>query len=112
MVTVTAFEQRKNAQGESFNVLILHGGLEIATSKNTGKMYATVRKVSIPCTFDEATAKQMLGIQLQGEIQRVECDSYEYASKQTGEVITLNHSFVYNPNPSNLVEVVVGEPAF
>jgi hypothetical protein len=112
MVTVSAFEQRKNAQGEPFIALTLTGDLEIATSKASGKVYATVRKISIPSTFDEVTAKLMLGKQLKGEIQRVECEKYEYISKQTGEVLTLSHSYVYNPNPSNLAEVIEGAPAF
>ena len=113
MVTVSSFEKRKNSQEEEFNVLILQGDLEIVTSKSTNKPYATVRKVSIPCTFDEGTAKRMIGKELKGEIQKVACDDYEYTMKQTGEVVTLNHNYVYNPDPSNLVEVVIDAvPAF
>jgi len=113
MVTVSAFEKRKNSQGEEFSVLILEGDLEIVNSKTTGKPYATVRKISIPCTFSEATAKKMIGKELRGDVERIECEAYEYTSKQTGEVITLTHQYTYNPNPSNnLQEVIVGAPAF
>lgn len=113
MVTVTEVESRQNSKGEAFAVLILTGDLQIVKSQNSGKNYATLNKVSIPCTFDENVAKTMIGKQLPGEIQKVECDGYEYASRQTGEVVTLHHTYIYNPDPSNLAEVVIGAaPAF
>lgn len=108
MVTVTGVETRKNSKDEDFCVLILQGGLEIVTSKATGKPYATVRKVSIPATFDMATGKSMVGSKLHGEIQKVEVEPYEYTLKDGGEVVTLNHSYSYNPNPANLAEVIIG----
>jgi hypothetical protein len=112
MVTVSAVEQRKNSKDEVFPVLILTGDLEIVTSKTTGKPYATVRKMSIPCTFPEETAQKMIGKQLPGEIQRKESSPYEYTSRSTGEILTLTHTYSYNPNPSNLVEQVIdGSPA-
>lgn len=111
MVTVIGVEQRKNAKDEVFNCLIISGDLEIATSKTTGKPYATVRKMSIPCTFDEVLAKTMIGKQLKGEIQRVECEPYEYTNQDTGEVLNLTHTYQYCPDPSNLAEVIMGQPA-
>ena len=112
MVTITACEQRKNAQGEPFMALVLTGDLEIVTSKISGKPYATVHKISIPSTLDESIAQKMIGKQLRGEIQKVECEPYDYTSKKTGEILTLTHQYVYNPNPSNLAEVIEGAPAF
>jgi len=113
MVTVSNVEQRKNAKQEVFPVLVLTGDIEFITSKTTGKPYATIRKVTIPCTFDAEIAKGMIGRQMPGQITKIECEPYEYASKQTGEVYTLNHTYAYNPNPSNLVETVMqAEPAF
>ena len=84
MVTVSAVEQRKNAKNELFPVLIITGDLEIRTSKTSGKPYAAVNKMSIPCAFDESIAQKMIGKQLKGEIQRLDCDPYEYANPQTG----------------------------
>lgn len=107
MVTVSGVETRKNSKEEPFVVLILQGGLEIVTSKTTGKPYATLHKVSIPATFDEGTAKTLIGRQLKGEIQKIDVDPYEYTLKETGEVVTLNHSYSYNPNPTNLAEVII-----
>jgi hypothetical protein len=108
MVTVSNCEQRKNAQGELFTVLILEGGLEIVISKNTGKPYAKVSKVSLPAVFDLNTAKRMVGSQLPGSIEKKACEPYDYAIPDTGEVIQLSHEYSYNPNP-NTIEEVVGE---
>ena len=110
MVTVSGVEQRKNAKQELFPVLIITGDLEIRTSKTTGKPYAAVRKMSIPCAFDEKVAQQMVGKQLKGEIQRLDCDPYDYANPDTGEIVKLTHTYQYCPNPSNLAEVITGEP--
>ncbi|MCX6199801.1 MAG: hypothetical protein NTY88_11370 [Bacteroidetes bacterium] len=112
MVTVTGVESRKNSKGEAFAVLILQGDLQIVTSQTTGKPYATVHKISVPCTFDEKVAEAMVGKKLPGEIQKVECEPYDYANRTTGEVMTLTHSYIYNPDPSNLEEVIAGAPAF
>ena len=112
MVTITSVETRQNSKQESFPVLIIMGDLEIRTSKTTGKPYATVSKMSFPCTFDEQIAQKMIGKNLKGEIRRVECEPYDYTNQKTGEVLTLSHTYNYSPDPSNLAEVIVGEPAF
>jgi hypothetical protein len=93
MVTISAVEQRKNAKQETFPVLILTGELEIAKSKTTGKPYVTVRKVAIPCSFDEITAITMVGKQIPGVILKVPSEPYDYISKSTGEVISLHHTY-------------------
>jgi len=111
MVTVSAVEQRKNAKNELFPVLIITGDLEIRTSKSTGKPYAAVSKMSIPCAFDEKVAQQMIGKQLKGQIQRLDCEEYDYVNPDTGEVVKLSYTYQYCPNPSNLAEVITGEPA-
>ena len=62
MVTVTGYNIRKNKSGEEFIALDLIGSLEIVQSQNTGNMYATVRKCSIPSTFDETIAQPLVQI--------------------------------------------------
>jgi hypothetical protein len=97
MVTVIGYNSRKNKSGENFITLELTGSLEIVQSQNTGKMYATVKKCSIPSTFDEQIAKMMIGSKIDGEIVRVPCDPYDYIVKSTGEQITLAYSYAYQP---------------
>ena len=52
MVTVVDFAKRIASDGREFIALILQGGLCLVQSKNTGNFYATVKKCSIPSTFE------------------------------------------------------------
>ena len=104
MVTIVAFEKRKNQKDQDFNVLIIQGGVEAVTSKQSGKPYLTARKTSIPCTFDDEFAKNMVGSELPGEIQRIECEEYTYEIPGTKDKIKLSHTYVYSPEPVTLEE--------
>jgi hypothetical protein len=103
MVTVNDFAIRQNADGEDFVVLILQGGLEMVRSQETGNYYATIRKCSVSSTFDEETAKLMVGQQLPGTIAKVECEPYEYVVEETGEQLLLSHTWQYQPEPTPVV---------
>lgn len=94
MVTVSSFNVRESKDGRSFITLELTGSVEFIQSQATGKMYATVRKSNIPCTFTADVASQLVGNQLPGEIVRVETDPYEFTT-QTGEVMLLDYSYAY-----------------
>ena len=103
MVTITNIAIRKSKDGKEFTTLELTGGLEMVQSQETGKFYATVRKCSIPSTFDERIAKTLIGSSLEGSIVRAESEPYDYTNPDTGEVMTLNYSWTYVPNDqSNL----------
>jgi len=99
MVTVKAFQKRMSSDGREFITLDLVGGVEMVQSTNTGRFYATVRKCSIPATFDEETASSLVGSKLPGEIVRIHSDPYEYTIQSTGEKVVLQHSFGYQPTP-------------
>ena len=103
MVTVNSFAKRETKDGRSFISLELMGSAELVQSANTGKFYATVRKCSIPATFDESVASSLVGTQMPGDIVRIECDPYEYSIQATGEVVTLQHTFGYQPTPAGEV---------
>lgn len=97
MVTVTNYLQRENAEGKTFFMLEITGDLEIMISEKTGKPYATIRKTTIPSTFDENMCKLMLGKQIQGSIIKVATEEpYTYIIKDTGEEIQLNHKYEYS----------------
>lgn len=66
MVTVTGYRIVETDDNDTYIRLILSGSLTLVRSKETGRHYATVRKCSISSTFDEQTAKLMLGQQLPG----------------------------------------------
>ncbi len=97
MVTVSGYAVREAADGHSFVTLELNGGCEFVQSMQTGKFYATVRKCSIPSTFDERFAKSLVGSNFPGTVVRVPCEPYEYTIKDTGEVITLSYNYQYLP---------------
>ena len=94
MLKIIDYKLRESLEGRAFYALTLQGGIEIVRSSNGG-MYATVRKCSLPTTFDEATCAALLGQELPGKVQRVECDPYEYTIPQTGEVVLLTHRYEY-----------------
>src|SRR5687767_8375543 len=93
MVKITDYKLR-GLEGKSFFALTVQGGIEIVRSSN-GNYYATVKKASLPTTFDEATCLSLSGTELPGSIQRVECEPYSYAIPETGEMIVLTHRYVY-----------------
>jgi len=100
MVTVSGYKVRQNAEGKDFCVLLLLGGIELVKSSITNQYYATARKASITSTLPEEVCKNIIGTKLPGAIERQECEAYEYALPETGEVVTLNHRYVYNPKPN------------
>src|SRR5688500_17828490 len=94
MVRVIEYKLRFNSEGKPFLSLILQGGIEIVRSAN-GNIYATAKKASLATTFDEATCKSLVGSELPGQIQKEECEPYQYTVEDTGEVLMLSHRYVY-----------------
>lgn len=95
MVTIINFKERNKEDGTSFFVLEVQGGIELVQSQKTKQFYATAKKAYIPSTFDEITCTALIGTQMPGEIEKVDCDPFEYTVQETGEVITLNHRYQY-----------------
>lgn len=102
MVTITGYESRTNDHGETFYVLELQGEVEMAKSEKTGQLYATARRTTVSCTFDEQTCEQMVGDTLPGRIQKEETDPYKYTIPETGETVVLNHEYTYKPDADSL----------
>jgi hypothetical protein len=108
MVTVVGYETRKNKENEPFMALILQGDLVMVQSSDSGRYYATAKKTSITSTFTEEEAKALIGRQIGGRIEKIECPEYEYTVEETGEVITLSHRWEFLPEsaPSPMRVVV------
>lgn len=100
MVTVNDYKIREGKDGKSFISLELVGDMEMVQSANTGRFYATARRCFISSTFDEATAKRLVGTQMPGRIAKVESDPYDYTIPETGEVVQLSHRYDYLPEES------------
>lgn len=103
MVTIKGIKKYLRKDGTEFITLQLESGVEFVQSQETGKFYATVRKCSMPSTFDEQTAEKLIGQSIQGTIVRVASEPYDYTIPSTGEVIQLAHSYQYQPEDSSAV---------
>lgn len=97
MVKIIGYNEVATKDGRTFISLDLHGGIEMVQSAATGKFYATVRTCRIPSTFSAEIAKTIVGQELDGNIVRVAAEPYQYVSPTTGEVMTLQHTFAYQP---------------
>ncbi len=95
MVTITNYKELQKENGTSFYLLQVQGGIEMIRSKQTGDFYATAKKAYVPSTFDEITCKNLIGSQMSGEVVKKNCEPFEYTVKETGEVVTLSHRWVY-----------------
>lgn len=111
MVTVVETAMRTAKDGREFYVLILQGGLSMVQSKQSGNYYATLKRCSIPSTFDADTAKSMIGEKITGSVQKKACEPYTFVSKETGEMIQMDYRWVYLPEGATLEEAIFeGEP--
>jgi len=97
MVIIKNYSLNETSEGRKFILLELIGDIEIIQSKQTGKFYATAKKCVISSSFDELTAKLMLGRTIPGTIIKKECEPYPYTIAGTGEVVTLDHKYEYIP---------------
>jgi uncharacterized OB-fold protein len=95
MVTITDYKTMTNENGKSFNLLVVQGGLESVKSKNTGKTYFTAKTANVSCTFEEEMCKTLIGQQIDGSVNKVSVDPYEYTVPETGEILTLTHRYQY-----------------
>ena len=95
MVRVINYLERITEEGESFNVLVLQGGIQMVKSKQSNKFYVTAKKATITSTFDEGTCKALIGTELPGRIEKVQTEPYEFTIKETGEVIELDYRYEY-----------------
>ena len=94
MVTVVNYLQKENSEGKKFFTLIVQGEPEMVISQK-GKPYLTAHKASMVTTFDEPMCKHLIGRQLPGTIQEVECDPYEMTTDD-GKVIIRDRRMEYS----------------
>ena len=106
MVRIIDYAERTNSAQEKFYSLILQGGLEMVKSQETGRYYATAKKASITSTFDEATCKSLIGSDIPGSIQKQKCEPFEFVNSDTGEVMKLDHRWVYVKEGETIEEAV------
>ena len=106
MVTIMDYAQRTKSDGSVFFSLILQGGIQMVKSQQTERYYATLKKASITCTFDEATCKASIGEKFPGTIQKQSCAPYSFVVKETGEILELDYRWSYVPEGETLESAV------
>lgn len=106
MVKIIGFKRRETEEGKVFFVLELQGGITMVKSKETNKFYVTANKATISSTFDEQTCRALLGTELEGRIEKVASEPYQYTVKETGEVIMLSHRFEYMEDEKEIIPKV------
>lgn len=109
MVQIVGYAERENSFGEKFFALILQGNLEMVKSKLTGNYYATAKKATVASTFTEEDCKKLVGQEIRGSVQRMPCEPYEFTNPSTGEVILLDHRWVYLKEGETIDAVVQEE---
>lgn len=104
MVRIIDYKKRQTEEGKEFFVLEVSGGVEMVKSQTTNQFYATAKKAFISSTFDEQTCIALIGTEMSGKVLKQECQPYEYVNKESGEILVLNHRYIYVPE-----EVVVSK---
>ena len=104
MVTIVDYKSFEKENGENFFGLVVQGGVESVKSGKTGKMYLTAKSATVPTTFNESVCKSLLGSTLEGSVRKIECDSYEYTIKDTGEIIELKHRYEYVSDEAEIIQ--------
>ena len=97
MTTIIGYSVKENLNGKSFLTLQLQGDLVMVQSAETGRYYATAKKCSINSTFDEPTAKSLVGKEIPGRIEKVGCEEFDFTIPDTGEIIQLSHRYEFVP---------------
>ena len=104
MVTITGFKTYQKEGGEEFYALEVQGGIEMIKSKETGKNYLTARKTIVSCTFDKFTCESLKGTQIDGVIKKIEVEPYTYTVKETGEELTLTHTYEFMSEEEEVIK--------
>lgn len=98
MVRITNSKTRTKEDGTEFYLLEVQGGIEMVKSKTTNQYYATAKKATVSTTFDEDTCRGLIGTDFPGKIAKIQTEPYSYTIKETGEVVTLEHRYMYLPD--------------
>lgn len=105
MVLIENYVIRQKNNGENFVALLVTGNVEMVKSKDSGKFYATIRKASIPTTFSEMIAKSLIGTKLEGTIEKIPCEPYNYTNPN-GDEIEVDYTYEYRQERLEFVEKV------
>jgi hypothetical protein len=104
MVKIIDYLKKQKKDGSEYILLIVQGGIEMVKSHTSGLFYAKAQKAVLPTTFNETTCKSLIGSDIPGTVIKIDSDPYSFTNKDTGEIVTLNHRFIYIPEPVDVLE--------
>lgn len=93
-VTIIKAFERKNKKGESFNVLVVEGGLTMVQSKKSNNWFAQSMRTNILASMSLDTCKSLIGTTLPGKIIKQKCTPYEYKTPNS-KIIKLDYTYSY-----------------
>lgn len=97
MVTIVEVAERTAANGNVFCSVMVAGDVSVYTSAE-GKASLVALKASIPSNLPKDVLESMIGNKLPGKVERVETEPYQWTNPNTGEEITLSHTYKYVPD--------------
>jgi len=96
-VTIVGFKQCESREGKPFVAIELQGELRLVQSETTGNFYLTANKCRVSTSFPVEVCQTLIGQKLTGTVEKVSCEPYEYTNRETGEIMTLDYTYVYSP---------------
>ena len=96
MVTIVEVAERTAANGNTFCSVMVAGDASVHMNAE-GKASLVALKASIPSNLPKDVLEGMIGNKLPGKVERVETEPYQWTNPNTGEEITLSHTYKYSP---------------
>ncbi|GHV41733.1 hypothetical protein FACS1894179_10080 [Bacteroidia bacterium] len=109
MVTITNYKEVQTEDGRKFVSIELQSEPKLVQSSTTGNFYLTVNKTRVTTALPVDVCKTLIGQQLPGTVEKIQVEPYESINKETGEVKTLHHVFVYTPDEQSTQKVQIGD---
>lgn len=102
MVTITGVKEVETQNGKTFTSIELQGEPQILQSETTGNYYLTANNTRVTTMIPIEACKMLIGKQLPGTIEKTEVEPYQHINKETGEVRTLDYTYVYCPEKQSV----------
>ena len=92
MVMIVDVKERISAEGNVFCSLTV--SQPSWHKSETGKVSLVNLKANTTTNIPFAAAKELVGVEMPGNIVRVSCEPYDWTNPETGESVKLAHTYV------------------
>ena len=95
MAKIEKVEKRISADGNVFTSI---GLVQFSThTSETGKVSLVARRANITSNISPDLLQDQIGLDLPGNIVKVDCQPYDWVNPSTGEVVKLAHTYTFQP---------------